>query len=262
MIMTRCHCPVLLKISAASLALAVCAMEAGAATFSAIPAADAFVTTGGDTVLSGNNYGGAGALAVSGAGLPKGEQQSAMQFDLSGALSSFNSTFGAGQWSVASVTLQLTATSPNNAIFNTSAAGMLGITWMQNDSWQEGGGTPSSPGGTGITFTSLQGSFTSGNDESLGAFAFSGGTSGVFTYTLGLTSGFMADVLAGGSVSLRLRAADGTVSGVFNSRSFGTAASRPTLTIVAVPEAGTAVFLSGCALVPAMRRRRRAADKC
>jgi hypothetical protein len=54
-----------------------------------------------------------------------------------------------------------------------------------------------------------------------------------------LTPGFTSDLLAGDTLSLRLFAADNTISGVFNSRSFGTVANRPLLTIVAVPEPGT-----------------------
>src|SRR5262245_1138047 len=107
------------------------------ASFTANPTADALVTTGPTGNLAGNNYGGGGAIALSAPGLPQGELQSVMLFGLSGAASSFNSTFGVGQWSVESISLQLTAAPANNAIFNASAAGMFGISWMQNDSWTE-----------------------------------------------------------------------------------------------------------------------------
>lgn len=228
-----------MKLLFSLLLLAAMPLLASAASFSATPSADAFVTTGPSGNLSGNNYGGGGAISLSAPGLPQGELQSVLKFDPSGALSSFDSAFGAGQWTLESVTLQLSATAANNSIFNTPAAGQSGIAWMQNDSWTEGSGTPSSPGATGITWNSLQGTFIGAGDESLGTFSFSGATSGAFSYTLGLTPGFTADLLAGGNLSLRLFAADGSVSGVFNSRNFGTAASRPLLTIVAVPEPGT-----------------------
>ena len=219
--------------------LAVASLTADAASFTANPTADAFVTTGPSGNLAGNNYGAAGAIALSAPGLPQGELQSVMQFNLSGALSSFNSTYGAGQWSIQSVSLQLSATTPNNAIFNTSAAGVLGISWMQNDSWTEGTGTASTPGASGITFANLQSTFLSAGDEPLGTFGFNGATSGTFNYSLGLTPGFTSDVLAGDNLSLRLFAADSSVSGAFSSRSFGTVTNRPLLTIVAVPEPGT-----------------------
>src|SRR5262245_38983576 len=82
-----------------------------AASFSTNPTADAFVTAGPSGNLAGNNYGGAGALSLSAAGLPQGEQQSVLQFNLGEAVSPFNSTFGVGQWTVQSLTLQLNAAS-------------------------------------------------------------------------------------------------------------------------------------------------------
>jgi len=222
-------------------------LPAFGASFSINPTADALVTTGPSGNLSGNNYGAAGSVSVTAPGLPQGELQSVLQFNLGGALTSFDTTFGAGQWSIQSVTLQLTAAAANNAIFNTPAAGVFGISWMQNDSWTEGAGTPSAPGLTGITFTSLQSTFISPGDQTLGNFSFNGATSGSFPYTLGLTLGLTADVLTGDNLSLRLFAADTTMSGVFNSRNFGTAGSRPLLTVVAVPEPGT-IALGGLAV--------------
>src|SRR5207249_3913974 len=114
-------------------------------------------------------------------------------------------------WSIQSVTLQLTAALPNNAIFNSSAAGQFNLSWMQNDSWTEGTGTPSAPGTTGITYATL-GNFLSGADESLGTFSFNGATSGNFTYSLSLTPSFSADILSGSTLSVRMFAADNSVS--------------------------------------------------
>ena len=233
-----------------------------AAAFSTNAFSDAFVTTGPTGNLGGNNYGGAGALGVSAPGLPQGEFQSVLQFDLSGARNAFNNQFGAGNWSVRTMTLQLTATPPNNAIFNASAAGQFQIYRMQNTSWAEGTGTPGAPGATGITFTSLQNTFISSGDESLGTFSFNGATSGALTYRFNLTSSLTADVLAGNDISLRLVAADTNVSALFDSRNFGTASSRPLLTIDAVPEPGTmALWTLGIAFFAAggiFARRRNA----
>jgi len=215
-------------------------LHGSAATFSLNPSADAFVSAS----QGGNNYGGAGALSIAAPGLSQGEFQSVLQFNLSGAKSSFDSQFGVGQWSISSIALQLTATAPNNAIFNASAAGQITVSWMQNDSWIEGTGTPQAPTTTGLTFSTLS-SFLSGADENLGTFAFNGGTSGNSSYSLGLTSLFSADALAGNTVSIRILAGDSAVSALFDSRSFGTVAARPVLTVTAVPEpgAGTLVLL-------------------
>ena len=224
-----------------------------AATFTLNPIADAFVTTGPTGNLTLNNYGGAGALSIAAPGLSRGEFQSVLQFDLSAARASFDSQFGAGQWSIQSITLSLTASAPNNPIFNTSAAGLFGISWMQNNSWLEGTGTPAAPTTTGITFSSLPG-FLSAGDESLGTFSFAGGTNGTAAYSLGLTPGFSADVLAANVASFRLFAADSTVSYLFDSRNFGTASARPLLSIVAVPEPGALCLLAtGLGLVAGVR---------
>jgi len=147
-----------------------------AATFVLNPSADAFVTTGPSGNLSANNYGAAGALSVAAPGLPKGEFQSVLQFDLSSARASFDAQFGAGQWILQSISLSLTATSPNNAMFNSGNAGQFSVSWMQNDSWTEGNGTPNAPAASGITFSSLP-SLTSAGDETLGTFSFNGATS-------------------------------------------------------------------------------------
>ena len=114
------------------------ALECGSATFSLNPSADAFVTTGGPSfILVSNNYGGAGALSIASPGSPKGEFQSVMQFNLSSVKSSFDSQFGAGQWSIQSVTLTFSNAVPGNPIFNSSAAGNFDVSWMQNNSWVE-----------------------------------------------------------------------------------------------------------------------------
>jgi hypothetical protein len=243
-------------VAVATLALFL-ALTAQAATFTLNPSADAFVTTGPTANFSGNNYGGAGALSVTAPGLASGEFQSVLRFDLSGAKTSFNSQFGAGQWSIQSITLSLTATAPNNVIFNSSATGQFGISWMQNDSWTEGAGTPAAPTTTGITFSTLP-SFTGAGDEALGTFSFVGGTSGTAAYNLSLTSGFDADATAGNLVSFRLFAADSAVSYLFDSRSFGTTGFRPLLTIVAVPEPGALSLLAtGVAMLLGAKCRRR-----
>lgn len=213
------------------------------------PVADSFVTPGSDGSLGGNNYGAAGIMGLAPAGKTQGEFQSLLRFDLAATKAAFDAQFGVGQWTLASVTLQLTAAPANNAILNEPSAGSFAASWMQNDSWVEGTGNPNTPTTTGITFDTLS-SFLGGGDEALGTFAYSGATSGATIYTLSLTSGFGADLAAGNLVSLRLHAADSNVSYLFNTRNFNTAASRPVLTVTAVPEPGIWFLLgSGVFLV-------------
>jgi hypothetical protein len=215
------------------------------------PVADTFVAS----ALPNGNFGGAGALAIAAPGLPQGEFQSVLRFDTSSAVTAFNASFGAGNWTIQSIALQLTASAPNNAIFNAQAAGQFAAGWMQNDSWVEGTGNPSAPGSTGLTFATLP-SFLSAFDESLGTFSFAGGTSGSSSYALALTSGFDADAAAGGLVSLRLSAVGSTIGYVFNSRTFGTVAARPVLSITAVPAPASLALLAASGLLARSRRRR------
>jgi hypothetical protein len=229
------------------------------ATATMNPVADAFVTTGPSGNLSGNNYGAGGNLALSAPGSSQGEFQTVLRFDLSAAKAAFDAQYGAGVWSIQSVTLQLTANNPSsNAIFNPQAAGQFQVSWMQNDTWAEGTGNPNAPTTDGISYTSLQSTFIGPNDQGIGTFSVGNGTSGSNTYTLTLTSGFTADLLSGGLVSIRAFAADSSVSYLFNSRTFNVAASRPLLTVNVVTEPSSSVLaLAGFSMLIGWRRLRR-----
>jgi len=218
------------------------------------PIADAFVTTGPANDLATNNYGAGGSVNLAAPGLSKGEFQSVLRFDTSTAKSSFDATYGAGAWSLQSVTLQLSAIAVNNAIFNTNAAGLFSVSWMANDGWTEGTGTPNAPGSVGLTYNTLQSTFISGSDQALGTFSYNGASTGSATYTLNMPSELVNDISAGDQVSLRLFAADNSVSYLFNSREFGTVANRPVLSINAVPEPGGIALLGFAGLFLLIRR--------
>ena len=248
----------MMKSAVRSLVLAACAVVLSArvglgqtASFSVQPLADAFVTPGASGSLSSSNFGAAGSLAIAAPGLPQGEFQSVLQFDLSAAQSSFDAQFGAGQWAVQSVTLQLTSSPHNNAIFNSIAAGQFNVSLMRNNSWVEGTGTGGIPSSDGISFSSLQGTYiNNATDQALGTFAFPGGSSGQNSYLLSLSSGLVGDVTSGSDLSLRLFAADTGVSYLFTSRS-GTSTARPDILVqaVAVPEPSTVVLCAAALAV-------------
>jgi hypothetical protein len=136
---------------------------------------------------------------------------------------------------------------------------------MQNNSWVEGTGTGGAPTSDGISFNSLQGVYVNNSlDQALGTFNFPGGSSGANTYTLSLSSGLVADALSGSDISLRLFAADSSVSYLFDSRTGGSgSAFHPDITIeaTAVPEPGSLwlclVALALVWLVRSIRRFRR-----
>lgn len=232
-----------------------------AQTFTLNPIADAFVSAANPTL----NYGGAGAVGAAAAGLPKGAFDAVLKFDLAAAKSAFDGLYGAGLWTIDTITLQLATTSPGTSIFNGFGAGPSGsnvnfagqfeIEWMQNDAWIEGTGTPAVPTTNGLTFATLP-TFLSAADESLGTYNFGGATSGTSVWPLALTSGFSTDATAGSTVSLHLLAADASVAYLANSRSVGNPALRPVLTIHAVPEPGSAALVCAGLVAMASRRRR------
>ncbi len=228
---------------------AMCAAQTG--SISLVPIADAFVTTGANGSLSSSNFGAAGSLAIAASGLPEGEFQSVLKFDLSSAASSFNTQFGLGQWTIQSVTLDLTASPHNNQIFNAVAAGSFGVSLMASNSWTEGTGTGGVPSANGISFSSLQSMFINSSvDQALGTFSFGGNTSGQNSYGLTLSSGLTSDVMDGDIMSLRLFApSNSTISYLMTSRQ-GAVGFQPELMldVVAVPEPG-ALTLCVLALV-------------
>src|SRR5713226_7347639 len=90
-------------------------------TISTNSVADAFVRSADPT----HNYGGAGALSVSGtiatnaSGVQQGALDSFTRFDISSSFAQFNATFGVGDWTISSAKLLLTETAtPSQAIFN------------------------------------------------------------------------------------------------------------------------------------------------
>lgn len=240
-----------------------------------VATADAFVTAGSadpNAGLPNGNYGGAGALMISPAGSAKGEIESLLKFNLASTKTTFDTAFGAGNWVITGVKLQLgtntgiAGTQPINAIFNTIQGGLFGFDWLANDNWGEGTGNPmnpffpSNPPVDGVTFNSLS-SLLSAADRSLGINTYTPpgtNTGPAVPYTLALDSSFVSDIMAGGDVSLRGYAADSTVGFLFNARSL--ASNKPTLVVSAqaVPEPGTGALLVSTAVLGCTRRRRHA----
>jgi hypothetical protein len=230
--------------------------------------ADTFVTNGPTNNLGGNNYGGAGALMVAGSGLGKGEFDSAIRFDTSSVKTAFDTDFGAGNWHITSMTLTNAGNfgkageQPNNMIFPVITAGQFKISWMQNDSWAEGTGSPASPDTTtpnALTFNNLP-SFESASDTSLGTFNWDApGDNIQRTWNLALPPSLVSDVSAGAGAltSFLYTPVDSTVGFLFNARTFGSN-NAPTLTITAdVPEPVSGMMLLALGAFTAARRNRR-----
>lgn len=214
---------------------------------------DAFVSE----LNPASNFGGGGGLSVAASGLPKGNFQSVMRFDLSATAVSLDETFGAGQWSVTAVTLELNSNAPGHPMFNPQLSGQFSVSWMQDDSWIEGTGRPQAPRTDGVTYNSLPG-FLSAGTESLGSFAYASGPNSPANYPLTVGSSFVSDLAAGGLVSLWLAAADSGVSYTFVASDQGASNGAPKLTLVVVPEPATVLLASAAVLL--LRRRRRSAN--
>ena len=182
--------------------------------------------------------------------------------DASSATATFNSTYGVGGWSIDSIALQLTTSTVNNAIFNASQTGTFDVQLASSNSWVEGTGNPNSPSTTGVNWTNLAGLVSGAEAE--GAFHVTNVGDGVTAnYTLNPSSSLLSDLFNGSQASLALTAdpSDSSVSALFNSRNFGTAARRPALIItasaIATPEPGRALLLMLGGVCMVQRRRRK-----
>ena len=164
---------------------------------------DAFVRSVDPT----HSYGLAGALSVSGlvatngSNVQQGQLDSFLRFNVSAAVSQFNNTFGAGQWTITGVTLTLTeVAAPMQNIFN-RGVGQFEVRWIANDSWIEGNGTPLTPGTTGVKWNDEPSILNSGVDQTLGTF-INPGTNGPVALALNLPVSFLSDVSAGSLVGV------------------------------------------------------------
>jgi len=169
------------------------------------------------------NYGGAGALSVSGSAAVNasayqmGLLDSFIRFDLSEAVVNLDSEFGSGGWSVNRALFTLVEQgAPNNPIFN-RGVGLFEVRWIANDSWVEGTGNPKTPTTDGVTYQDVPSLLDAALDVSLGTFGNSG-ADGELTFELDLAGSFISDITAGGEVSFYLTAADNLVGFTFDSR--------------------------------------------
>lgn len=207
-------------------------------------------------------YGTGGALHVSGAtatnegGMAQGLADSWMRFDTAATVASFDAIFGAGNWTLESAVLSVRENStPTSSVF-TRGVGDFSVAWIANDNWSQGTGASSSPGtatGNEIGWTHGQ-SLLSGSDRGLGVFQNAGNNTRQ-NFSLSLDGDFVADLLAGGSTTLRLASASDGIGFTFNSSNNGNPNNRPQLILTAVPEPASAVLLLGLA-VPMLYRRR------
>ena len=196
------------------------------------------------------NFGGAGTLAISPASSLKGEFQSVVKFNLSNAVALFNTNFGAGNWTITAISLQLTSNyevagvQPNNPIFNTISGGQFVIEWLSNDAWAEGTGNPRAPTTDGVTYDSIP-ILTLGLHVALCTNAYSPpGNNVPVTWTLPPDTNLVINASAGGDVSFLFYAADNQVNYLFNSYNYGRG-NEPLILVTAASVPAPPELLSG-----------------
>jgi hypothetical protein len=204
------------------------------ASVDVVPDGDTFVRA----AAPASNYGGAGALSVSGStatnssGVQMGLADSLMRFPMSNVVATLDSAFGGHDWVVTSAQLLVTETAaPDNALFD-GGVGAFEIRWIANDNWAEGTGRPMAPTDDGVAWQDLSQILNSNTDVSLGVFT-NRGADGQESFTLALSNRFVTDLRAGGELSLYLTAQSPGIGFTFNSRSFGNTTAQPALVITA-----------------------------
>jgi hypothetical protein len=208
---------------------------------------DAFLATGSpDTPnppgmdLTNLNFGAAGTLAISPASADKGQFQSLLMFNFSGAVSLFNSAYGTNGWMVTGVSLQLTSNygvagaQPNNKLFNTINGGNFVMEWLSDSDWAEGTGNPAIPTMDGVTFGSLPALLSEPYDILCTNTYTPPGDNIPVTYTLPLDTNMVGEIKNGTNTTLLFCAADNQISYLFNSREYGRG-NQPMIFVTAGP---------------------------
>jgi hypothetical protein len=223
------------------LALIAAANISRAALFTNSISIDAFVRSNAPAA----NYGGAGAVTVSGStatnasGTVNGVADTFIRFNTAALVTSLNSVFGPNNWVINGVTLRVVEmAAPGNTVF-TRGKGAFEIRWISNDSWTEGTGMPNAPTTDGIAYNDEPLLLT--NTVSLGIFT-NAAANATDLFSVTLPPALTSDISAGGDVSLYLTAADTGIGFTFNSQNFTTANQRPILIISAVAPPGTATI--------------------
>jgi hypothetical protein len=211
-----------------------CLHAAQFATVTNTAEADTFVRAAAPT----NNYGGAGAIAVSGATAVNGSNQqnglfdSLIRFPASNLVAILDTALGTHDWIVLSAELTLTEVgAPTSSIFN-RGVGMFEVRWIAADSWIEGTGIPISPTTDGLTWDGLPSLLNPTMDASLGQFT-NAGVDGPLRFDLALKAPFISDIRSGGPVDFHFTAVSPQIGFTAISRNNPQANSVPFLIITA-----------------------------
>ncbi len=211
-------------------------------TYSQAAAAGTFVNSS----QPASNYGTLGGMEIAAPTTAQDRTEITLQeFNTAAMQASFNADYGAGNWTVTSVTLSLFSNvplageQPNNSVFNVIAAGGFEFDLLGNNNWSE----------TAITWntlpTLLPGGGAGNTETSLGDFTWdaAGETSSI--WTLGTVQPLVDEIEAGSEVTIMGQPTDSsTVGYLFNQIKAG-APGILNVTVQAVPEPSPAALLAG-----------------
>ena len=189
-------------------------LTAQPATFSQRVAADTFVSSG----LPDANFGTLGAMEIASptTAQPRTEM-TLLGFDTSAMQASFNTQYGAGNWTVTGVTLRLFSNvalagqQPGNGIFNRIAAGGFEFDLLGNNNWNE----------SSITWNTLPAILPGGNNANtltpLGSFNWDATGATSSSWTLTAAQPLVDEINAGSEVTVLGQPTTGsTVGYLFN----------------------------------------------
>ena len=204
------------------------------ATVAVNPEADAYVWSEGPT----NNYGGAGAIAISGAaavnetGQQNGSYDSLIRFPMSNAVAVLDAALNTHDWLVLRATLSLTELgAPPYPGFN-RGVGAFEVRWIASGNWIEGTGIPKGPTMDGVAWNDLPSILNAMSDASLGQFTNSG-VDARLSFDLALKEPLLSAVRSGTRVNLYLTAVNPQIGFTAGARTFFDLAGFPSLVIVA-----------------------------
>lgn len=234
------------------------AIAARAETFSLPVAADTFVSSSNPGTSFGTH--GAAQIAAPTPAQPR-TLLGLLRFDTASLRDSFDAGYGAGNWSISSVSLTLfssvnhSGAQPNNKSFNRIAAGDFDFGFLSNDDWEE----------NSITWNSLSTILPGvGNTNSLtplGTFFWNTGQESA-TWSLAGDVAFWQDIYDGSPVSFLGQPTPGSgVSYLFNTQRVNPALLNVTVQSVPEPSAFLQIFAGLIAFAAALRRGKNPAEK-